>query len=127
MKLILLFVIFAAVMVAEAKPNYGKREAEPVNVPFTTVRPPGPFGKREAEAKPYYGYGWGKRSAEPYGYGWYGKREAEPGYGWYGKREAEPHYHGKRSAEPYGYGGWYGKREAEPGYGWYGKREAEPH
>merc|ERR1712117_496024 len=89
MKLILLFVIFAAAMVAEAKP-YGY----------------GWHGKRSADAEPYYGGGYhGKREAEPYGYG---------GYGWHGKRsaDAEPYYgggyHGKREAdaEPY-YGGYW--------------------
>ena len=79
MKLILLFVIFAAAMVAEAKP-YGY----------------GHYGKRSADAEPRYGGYHGKREAEPYGYGHYGKRsaDAEPryGYGYYGKRSAEPYY-----------------------------------
>merc|ERR1712117_447923 len=89
MKLILLFVVFAAAMVAEAKP-YGYH-----------------YGKRSADAEP--GYYHGKREAEPYGYGGYhyGKREAEPGYGY---------YYGKRSADAEPRYGYYGKREAEPGY-----------
>ena len=68
MKLILLLVIFAAAMVAEAKPYGGYH-----------------YGKRSADAEPRYGH--------------YGKREAEPGYGY---------YYGKRSAEPYYGYGYYG-------------------
>merc|ERR1712223_1817695 len=94
MKLILLFVIFAAAMVAEAKPYGGYH-----------------YGKRSADAEPRYGGYHGKREAEPYYGGYHGKRSADAEPGYYG-------YHGKRSAdaEP-GYYGSHGKREAEPYYG----------
>merc|ERR1712168_361258 len=106
------------------------------------------IGKREAEAEPYYGLGYGyggygyggylygKRSAEAeakpyYGYGGYGLGlgYGYGGYGAYGKRsaEAEPYYGLGYGYGGYGYGGYlYGKRSAEAeakpyyGYGGYG-------
>jgi len=109
------------------------------------------LGKREAEAKPYWGYGGYGVPAYTYGgYGHYlGKREAEAKpywgyggvYGGYGVPALTTyggygHYLGKREAEaeakPYwGYGGVYGGYGVPAlttygGYGHYlGKREAE--
>merc|ERR1719432_503573 len=64
----------------------------------------GYYGKREAEAEPYYGYGGYRGGYRSYG-GYHG--------GYYGKREAE--------AEPYyGYGGYGGYGGYRGGYGGYG-------